>query len=209
MAIDLFSGPRKFFKSVFEVNPKQFNDLANSQKPHTLFIGCADSRVVPSLISQTGPGEIFVVRNIANVVPKYDEKAAPCAVSSALEYAVQVLEVQNIIVCGHSNCGGCAATAAKDEDLEHLPITAKWITHLAGVQERAREESARQHSDLEMATLVERENIKLQLENLMTYPEVEKRVAANTLKTYGWHYDIGHGKVYNFNSAKNSFDCIN
>ena len=99
----LLNGVVQFKKEDFEAHKELFQELANYQKPHTLFIGCSDSRIVPNMITSTLPGELFVIRNIANIVPPYRIKDEYLATTSAIEYAVIVLEIQNIIICGHSN----------------------------------------------------------------------------------------------------------
>ena len=119
----LLKGVVHFKKRDFEKHRGLFEGLGRDQKPHTLFIGCADSRVVPSLITKTLPGELFIVRNIANIVPPYRMADEYLATTSAIEYAVQMLNVENIVVCGHSNCGGCASLY--QEQNEKLPHTRK------------------------------------------------------------------------------------
>ena len=100
-------GAMKFMQENFKEHKELFKSLKDRQNPHTLFIGCSDSRVLPNLITNTGPGELFVVRNIANIIPPYRVGTDYLATTSAIEYAIQSLKVKNIIVCGHSNCGGC------------------------------------------------------------------------------------------------------
>ena len=106
---NLFEGVVKFQQKDFEEHKELFSDLKSKQAPHTLFIGCSDSRVVPSLITKTMPGDLFIVRNIGNLVPPWRETDDYLSTTSAIEYAVEVLNVENIVVCGHSNCGACAS----------------------------------------------------------------------------------------------------
>ena len=105
----LLNGIVQFKREDFEQHKELFQNLGTAQKPHTLFIACSDSRVDPNLITKTLPGELFIIRNIANLVPPYRETAEFVATTAAIEYAVVFLEVEHIIVCGHSNCGGCNA----------------------------------------------------------------------------------------------------
>lgn len=124
----LFNGVKAFRKIGFEVRKSMFIDLEQQQNPHTLFIGCSDSRVVPNLITIANPGELFIVRNIANMIPPYDPTGdSDIATSSTIEYAVNVLNVENIVVCGHSNCGGCRAIFESDESMKELPKVKKWL----------------------------------------------------------------------------------
>ena len=105
----LFKGIARFRREDFESHRQLFKELGRKQQPHTLFIGCSDSRVVPELITRTRPGELFMIRNVANIVPPYRKTEDFAGTTSAIEYAVHVLDVEAIVVCGHSNCGGCAA----------------------------------------------------------------------------------------------------
>ena len=132
----LFDGVREFNSVEFERYRELFGKIGRSQDPHTLFIGCSDSRVVPNLITKTQPGELFMVRNIANIVPMYRESEEFLSTTSAIEYAVQVLNVSTIIVCGHSNCGGCNALFADESTLKHIPHTRKWLELSKAVREK-------------------------------------------------------------------------
>ncbi|RMF47272.1 MAG: carbonic anhydrase, partial [Deltaproteobacteria bacterium] len=132
----LFKGIMRFRREEFLAHRELFCRLGREQKPHTLFIGCSDSRVVPSLITQTHPGELFIVRNVANIVPPYRQTEEFVATTSAIEYAVQALEVDCIVVCGHSNCGGCAALHKSPEELASLPHVRKWLEVSSEVPER-------------------------------------------------------------------------
>ena len=117
---NLISGAIKFMQEDFKEHEELFESLKNKQNPHTLFIGCSDSRVIPNLITNTGPGELFVIRNIANIVPPYRVGEDYLATTSAIEYALNSLHIKNIVVCGHSNCGGCNALYYSDEELNKI-----------------------------------------------------------------------------------------
>ncbi|MEJ2520550.1 MAG: carbonic anhydrase, partial [Desulfuromonadales bacterium] len=123
----LFKGIARFRHEDFEVHRELFRELGRKQQPHTLFIGCSDSRVVPELITRTRPGELFMIRNIANIVPPYRQTHEFAATTAAIEYAVEVLNVAAIVVCGHSNCGGCAALHQDPKTLQHIPHVARWL----------------------------------------------------------------------------------
>ena len=123
----ILNGIVQFKREDFEQHKELFQNLGAAQKPHTLFIACSDSRVDPNLITKTLPGELFIIRNIANLVPPYRTTAEFVATTAAIEYAVVFLEVEHIIVCGHSNCGGCNACLRTPEYLEAAPHTKKWL----------------------------------------------------------------------------------
>jgi carbonic anhydrase len=208
----LFDGVIDFNNNEYKKYSGLFKEIAKGQTPHTLFIGCSDSRVVPTLITKTLPGELFVVRNIANLVPPYRNIAEYLATTSAIEYAINVLKVRNIVVCGHSNCGGCSALYMTDEDLKHIPHTKKWL-ELAGsakkiVSDHIREagENGEKFTEKQIAALTERENIKEQLKHLNSYPYIKENKDINI---YGWHYDIETGDVYNYSSDRGIFEKIN
>ncbi len=200
----LFKGVLEFQQEDFEVQRELFSKLGRRQKPHTLFIGCSDSRVVPTLITKTDPGELFLVRNIANIVPPFESSAQDSSTAAAIEYAVQALDVDTIVVCGHSNCGGCAALNTDPKDLEHLPFTRQWLELSQEVPNRV-ERLLHSDSPAEREWLTEQINILVQMRNLLTYPYIKEKVAAETLSILGWYYIIETGDVLNFNDNTGHF----
>ncbi|WP_456480608.1 carbonic anhydrase [Nautilia sp.] len=206
MSEKLFKGVLNFKKGDFENHKELFQELKEGQKPHTFYIGCSDSRIVPNLITKTMPGEVFVVRNIANIVPPYEinDGTYKCT-ASILEYAVKYLEVENILVCGHSNCGGLKALFYPPEKLEKLPFVKKWLEIIEDVKK-----AVEGIKDVKLREWeVEQLNVIKQLDNLMTYPFVEERVKEGKLSLIGWYYIIETGEVYNYNKEKNEFKLIN
>ena len=206
MSEKLFRGVLNFKQEDFEAHKDLFEGLKEGQKPHTFYIGCSDSRIVPNLITKTLPGEIFVVRNIANIVPPFElnEGTLKCT-ASILEYAVKFLEVENILVCGHSNCGGLKALFYPPEKLEKLPFVKKWLEIIDDVKEAVESVTDPKLREWE----VEQLNVIKQLDNLMTYPFVKERVESGKLNLIGWYYIIETGEVYNYNKEKNEFEIIN
>ncbi len=203
----LFKGILEFRDQDFESHRNLFAELGRRQKPHTLFIGCSDSRVVPALITKTNPGELFIVRNVANIVPPWSEAAHFAATTSAIEYAVLQLDVDCIVVCGHSNCGGCQALNQPVETLDHLPHTKKWLEINREIPERVRKKM-KGDSEAEREWLTEHVNILMQLKNLMSYPYIREKVDAGTLQLLGWYYIIETGEVFNFNQQTRRFDPV-
>ena len=202
----IIEGIVKFRKEDFERDKEFFQGLKEGQKPHTFYIGCSDSRVVPNLITKTLPGELFVVRNIANVVPPFDvnDGTLKCT-ASILEYAVKYLEVKNIVVCGHSNCGGLKALFYPQEKLQKLPVVNKWLDLIKDLKEKV--------EDIEDVAMreweIEQLNVVRQLENLMTYDFVKERVESKKLNLIGWYYIIESGEVFNYNFETKEFELIN
>lgn len=203
----LFNGYMKFKAEDFERHRQLFQDICRKQNPHTLFIGCSDSRVVPNLITQTDPGELFIVRNIANIVPPYRQTEEYVATTSVIEYAVLALGVDTIVVCGHSNCGGCAALNLPPERLDHLPHVRKWLEVSREVKGRV-DRLMTGDSPEEREWLTEQVNVLVQMKNLLTYPYVAERYRQGKLNIHGWHYIIETGEIYNFNDSTQLFELI-
>ncbi|GGY58546.1 carbonic anhydrase [Streptomyces tanashiensis] len=179
-------GIARFQREVFPAKAGLFARLATVHRPGTLFIGCSDARVVPELITQTDPGELFVIRNAGNLVPAHTPGAD--GVTASVEYAVAVLGVRDIVVCGHSACGAMTALA-KGHDLSAAPAVAAWLRHADASLARA---TAGGTADV--AVLV-RENVAAQLANLATHPSVARALAAGEVRLHGWVFDIADGTV--------------
>jgi len=210
---NLFEGVIDFNNNDYKKHSELFKKISKEQNPHTLFIGCSDSRVVPSLITKTLPGDLFVIRNIANLVPPYRNISEFLATTSAIEYAVNILSVKNIVVCGHSNCGGCRALYMSDDDLKDIPHTKKWL-ELAGNAKKTVSNliltsgGKKEFTDKEIETLTERENIKEQVSRLHSYPYIKYKSEKGEIKIYGWHYIIETGEVFNYSWEKNIYEKI-
>lgn len=198
----LLRGVSEFSRHVFPDNQELFSSLAKGQSPHTLFITCADSRVVPEMITQTQPGELFVCRNIGNIVPGYGEMLG--GVSAVVEYAVMALGVQLIVVCGHTDCGAmkglCNGTASLN-----MPTVEAWLRNAEAARSVVMTRQT-EHTDTVQA-LVE-ENVKLQLMHLRTHPSVAARLAEGRLELQGWIYDIEHGQVRIFHEGEGRFESL-
>jgi carbonic anhydrase len=198
----LLDGVRKFQNEVYPKNRKTYEKAARTpQQPHTLVITCADSRIDPESITQSGPGDIFVSRNVGNLVPSYGDVIG--GVSAVIEYAVISLGVSQIVVCGHTDCGAMKALL-HPESLEKVPIVRKWLHHA----EAALSVTEAIHGELDNHDLLERlieHNVVLQLNHLRTHPSVAGRLAMGTLAVYGWVYEIGTGHVRIYDEPKRRF----
>ena len=137
---ELFEGALKFQEEDFNAHKDLYESLKQHQDPHTLFISCVDSRVVPNLITNTKPGDLFVVRNVGNIVPPYKEsknlREGYLATTAAIEYALIVLEIKNIIICGHSNCGACDIIYESPAKLKETPYIKTWLQLLDPVKKK-------------------------------------------------------------------------
>jgi len=202
----IIEGIVKFRREDFEKEKEFFQGLKEGQKPHTFYVGCSDSRVVPNLITKTLPGELFVVRNIANVVPPADKNDGTLkCTASILEYAVKYLEVKNIVVCGHSNCGGLKALFYPKEKLEKLPLVKNWLSLIEDLKEKVKDIEDEKLREWEIEQL----NVVRQLQNLLTYDFVKERVEEGRLNLLGWYYIIESAEVFNYNFETKEFELIN
>jgi carbonic anhydrase len=204
----LLQGIRHFKSKTYPQYQELYESLQDAQQPHTLFITCSDSRVDPQLLTQCGPGELFVLRNVANMVPPYPQaEEAPSAVA-VIEYAVNVLEVEQIVVCGHSNCGGCAGLYLPESKLAELPHTARWLRYGEEAKERARR-AGETDAAANRARLTERANVLVQLDRLAAYPFIEEKHRRGEIGLSGWHYVIPGGEVYIYNRDNERFEPAN
>jgi carbonic anhydrase len=188
-------------------NRELLDELDKGQSPHTLFVTCSDSRVVPNLLMDSKPGELFVMRNIANIIPPHTETGGFEQTASVLEYAIKALKVKRVIICAHSRCGGCAALYNSEEELKELPIVYKWLNvsrNIPSIVEKEISEGVKE----DKAILTEQYNLKLQLQNLLTYPYIETAVFNGELEVVGMHYDVGTGGVTQYNASTNSFESV-
>ena len=201
----LLEGLQRFERETFPRHREQFRKLVDEgQKPSTLFIGCADSRVVPNLLVDAGPGELFVVRNVAAQVPPSDPEGAHHATAAGIEYAVLHLGVTDIVVCGHSHCGGIRALYG--EGNPETPHIGRWLE----LAREARVDDDTGSDEPSEATLrrAEQRSVALQLERLMTYRLVKRRVEDGTLSLHGWHYIIEDGQVLALDPGTGEFAPI-
>ena len=188
----LIAGVRRFQQEVYPRQQANYQRLVrDGQKPHTLFITCADSRIDPELITQSGPGEIFVARNIGNLVPAYGEVLG--GVSAIVEYAVAALQVSHIVVCGHTDCGAMIGLLHPERVIQ-FPIVKSWLRNGEAALSIVRERGTAADAGAEMEQLIEG-NVLLQLQHLQTHPSVAGRMAAQKLTLSGWVFDIGNGVV--------------
>jgi len=178
-----------------------FANLAKKQTPRALYIGCSDSRVVPELLTSSGPGDLFVLRNIANYVPTLDHPDA--SVGAAIDFAVAHLGVPDIIICGHTGCGG--VKAALDDLVGIGPQTPSLREWLEGLLPAAATAKAAGRSPEETFRTAVEENVLLALENLLTYPSVRARLDDGTVRLHGWVYDIGSLTLSVFDPDREAF----
>jgi len=198
----IIDGVLKFQRDVYPSQKALFQQLSDVQRPQAMFIGCSDSRVVPELFTQQGPGDLFVVRNAGNIVPPYG--IAPGGVSASIEYAVAVLGVPDIVVCGHSGCGAMTAILRGSEQLEALPEVARWLHFADAARHVVAEQHAHLNDELKLHALV-RENVLAQLDNLLTHPVVSNAIASKEVRLHGWVFDIPTASVLTYDAQAGDF----
>jgi len=194
------------FKSVkFTKNKERFKSLVEEgQNPKALFIGCSDSRVMPALITSSKPGDLFIARNVGNFVAPYSPDQDYHATAAAIEYAVSVLEVSDIIVCGHSECGAIATLFKDIEATDENLHTLKWL-ELGESAKRSTLLMLKDKPHQEILDYTERISVIFQLDNLLTYPAVKRRVKKGKLFLHGWHYNLKDGKIEYYDEESNAF----
>ena len=198
----LQAGIHSFQANYFARNRRLFEQLAEGQRPETLFITCCDSRVVPNLITSSAPGELFIVRNVGNIVPALNHGVIG-GVAAAIEYAVQVLKVDEIVICGHTQCGAIDAIM-HPERIAHLPLTSRWVKESASIPSLI----AERYGDLEGEALMNaavEENVLLQLENLRTFDFVAEKLDNGSLSVSGWVFHIATGAIFDYDPESEQF----
>lgn len=191
----LVDGIHQFQQKFFTSNQELFARLAHGQQPLALFITCSDSRIDPSLLTQTQPGELFILRNAGNIVPPYG--AVKGGEAATIEYAVSVLGVKDIIVCGHSHCGAMNGLLYPDK-LAELPAVRDWLEHAAATSRIIREDYTHITDATPKLTATVEENVLVQLENLRTHPAVAAALGRGALKLHGWVYEFETGQVFSY-----------
>lgn len=187
----IVSGVAKFRSEAFPAHKALFAKLENRQQPIATFFTCADSRIVPNMLLQTGPGDVFTERTPGNIVPRYSDHVG--GVTASMEYAVMVLHVPHIIICGHTDCGVMKALL-EPEQTAGMPALQSWMRHALPARERLLRENSNAPKAEKLRLLTEY-NVLTQMENLRTHPAVEAALAKGELEIHGWIYDIGRGEV--------------
>jgi carbonic anhydrase len=197
----MLQGIHQFHSQVFQHEKAFFGRLAHGQSPRVLFISCSDSRVDPSLITQADPGELFVLRNAGNMAPPFG--ASNGGEPACIEYAVSVLRVEDIVVCGHSQCGALKALL-DPASVETLPVVKDWLKHAESTRRVVAENYADLKGDALLETTVQ-EHVLMQIENLQTHPSIAAKLQRGELTLHGWVYGLATGQIHAFNSETGAF----
>lgn len=184
-----------------------FNSLREGQNPGTMLIACSDSRVDPAILTNAALGDLFVVRNVANLVPPCEPDSGYHGVSAALEYAVCHLKVEHVVIMGHSHCGGIKALMEGVCDCDEHSFIAKWVSIVQQAKQQVMEAMPEQTLEIQ-ACACEKASILLSLENLMTFPWIRQRVEEGTMALHGWYFDLQSGTLSGYSPDSGNFDIL-
>jgi carbonic anhydrase len=198
----LVQGIHDFQANAFSSQRELFERLAEGQQPDALFITCSDSRIDPNLITQTAPGELFILRNAGNIVPPHGITTG--GEQATIEFAVVGLGIRDIIVCGHTHCGAVEAALAIDDVRESMPRLHAWLIHAETTRQIVRQKYANLR-DSRLLNVAIQENVLVQLENLRTHPAVGAALARDALKLHGWVYKFETGQVFGYDPQHGQF----
>jgi carbonic anhydrase len=204
---EFVAGFQRFQSGAIGPDSALFDELRQGQNPRAILIGCSDSRVDPAILTDCVPGDLFVVRNVANLVPPCEVDAGYHGVSAALEYAVCHLNVSHVIVLGHSQCGGIKALMDGGCSCDEHSFIGRWVN----IAEKAKESVLQRLHDKAPALqqrACEQASILLSLENLMTFPWLRQRVEAGSLALHGWYFDLRAGTLSGYTPATGGFDLL-
>jgi carbonic anhydrase len=198
----LIRGLRDFKSSYFSDNEELFEQLSHGQKPRVLFVTCSDSRIDPNLITQAGLGELFVIRNAGNIIPPFG--ATNGGEGATIEYAIQALDIQQIIVCGHSHCGAMKGLMKLDSLQVEMPLVHGWLKYAEATRQLVKENYSHYEGE-ELLEIIIAENVLTQIENLRTYPVIRSKLYQGKLNIYAWIYQIEAGQVLAYDSQKHAY----
>ena len=198
----LIRGLDKFRQTYVSSHQELFEQLAHGQKPRVLFVACSDSRVDPNLITDTDVGELFVIRNAGNIIPPYG--AANGGEGGTIEYAISALGIEQVVICGHSNCGAMKGLLKLNKLQKDMPLVYDWLKH-AEATRRLVMENYPNYKDKDLMDMLVAENVLIQIDNLKTYPIVKARMHQGRLKIYAWVYNIETGNVLAYDARTHTY----
>ena len=201
----IVDGVHHFQENIFGEQQELFERLAGGQQPLALFITCSDSRIDPCLLTNTQPGELFVIRNAGNIVPPYGEGSGGEA--ATIEYAICALKVKDVIVCGHSHCGAMNGLLHA-EQLGELPAVRRWLMPAESTARIMKVNQAHITDAAPRLAAPVEANVLVQLETLRTHPSVAAALARNEMALHGWVYKFETGQVFGYNARQGQYDVV-
>ena len=202
----LIEGVHRFHHDEFGNYRKLFRKLSQEgQNPHTLFITCSDSRVLAELITQSKPGDLFVVKNVGNIIPPASVTGSTNSTAAAIEFAVETLRVSDIVICGHSQCGAITAMLGEKPVSDTTPHLRDWLKLATPVLETVKKDYAHLHDTGEREAAAAEENVLFALDNLHSYACVQERLMDGSLRLHGWFFKIATAELFAYDPEKNQF----
>ncbi len=202
----LLRGLNDFQQHYFSENRELFEHLSQGQSPEVLFITCSDSRIDPCLITQAQPGELFVMRNVGNIIPSYG--ASHYGEGAGIEYAIHALGIKDIIICGHSHCGAMRGLLQIGNLANEMPMVYDWLRRHAEGTRRLVLDNYKGYDDERLLEIAIEQNILTQIENLETYPVIRSKLHAGTLNLHAWVYEIETGTVFAYDAQAGKFTLL-
>lgn len=202
----MIAGLNDFHDNYFTTHREMFENLSHGQSPEVLFITCSDSRIDPCLITQSQPGELFVIRNIGNMIPAYG--ISNSAEAAGIEYAVQTLNIKDIVICGHSHCGAMKGLLQIGSLAQQMPLVYDWLKHHGEATRRLVLDNYQHCSGDKLLKITIEQNVLTQIENLETYPVIRSRLHSGKLTLHAWIYEIETGEVFAYDANTGKFKII-
>lgn len=199
----IINGLNDFQQNYFKTHQDLFERLSQGQTPEILFITCSDSRIDPNLLTQTEPGELFIIRNLGNIIPPHGTLNS--SEGAGIEYAVQAVNIKEVIVCGHSHCGSMKGLLQLQSLSDEMPLVYDWLKHHGESTRRLVRENYHDYSEEELLNIAIQNNVLTQIENLETYPVIRSRLHAGKLRLHAWVYEIETGKILAYDVNQNQF----
>ena len=202
----LIAGLHEFHDNYFITHREFFEHLSHGQSPDVLLITCSDSRIDPNLITQTQPGELFVIRNIGNIIPPYGTPNG--GEGAGIEYAVQALDIKDVVVCGHSHCGAMKGLLQIGNLAHQMPLVYDWLRHYGEPTRRLVLDKYKDYPSDKLLKVAIEQNVLTQIENLETYPVIRSRLHSGQLTLHAWIYEIESGEVFTYDASTRQFKLL-
>ena len=199
----ILKGLNQFQTNYFTLHQEMFRQLSQGQTPEILFITCSDSRIDPNLLTQTKPGELFIIRNLGNIIPTHGSSNS--SEGAGVEYAVSALNIKHIIVCGHSHCGSMKALLQLNSLNEEMPLVYDWLKHHAESTRRLLRDNYKNYDGEELLKIAVEQNVLTQIENLETYPVIRSKLHGGKLSLHAWVYEIETGQIFAYDANNRKF----
>ncbi|WGV26268.1 carbonic anhydrase [Halotia branconii] len=202
----IIEGLNEFHDNYFSIHRELFEQLSHGQNPEVLFITCSDSRIDPCLITQSPPGELFVIRNVGNIIPAYGTLNS--GEGAGIEYSIQTLGIKEVVVCGHSHCGAMKGLLQIGNLAQQMPLVYDWLRHYGEPTRRLVLDNYKDYSSDKLLKIAIEQNVLTQIENLETYPIIRSRLHSGQLTLHAWIYEIETGEVFAYDASVGKFKIL-